>query len=168
MSTKSPAFISVRTLSHSPSVMNVRLLRPARAQLTTLTFVGSKNSTRGSAQPRAPFALLLAVESPITNSVGNCRLVRGIAADAEGDVVWAGTRRANPAVTSRRMTARPSLFVTEFFENAFNKQRVLPLLAYRRDAPPWAPLFCEPLTRLANGGGAHGGTPLQHRITVNL
>src|SRR5215204_7362476 len=71
MSTKSPAFKSCKTFSHKPSVRNVRLLRPARARLRTFIFDVSKKATNGSPQPLPPFALLLAVESPTTKSVGS-------------------------------------------------------------------------------------------------
>ncbi len=61
--------------------MKVRLLRPARARLSTLTLVGSKRLINGSPQPRPPLALLLAVESPTTNIVVRLGLIHRLFVD---------------------------------------------------------------------------------------
>jgi hypothetical protein len=42
ISTISPGFTSATNLSHEPSAMKLRLLRPPRARFATLTLVGSK------------------------------------------------------------------------------------------------------------------------------
>src|SRR5882724_9733381 len=72
--------------SHSPSVTNVRLLRPPRALFRTFTLEGSNNAANGLAQPIAPGMPFAAVESPAIK-------MDGVSAAAE--------LTANKAMTNR-------------------------------------------------------------------
>jgi hypothetical protein len=67
----SPGLTSASSLTHQPSVTNVRLLRPLRARLATLICAGSKKLGNGTPQPVATPSLLAAVESPAMNTVGS-------------------------------------------------------------------------------------------------
>ncbi len=73
MSTKSPGWRLLYTLSHRPSLRKDRALRPALAAFTQVIFLGLKMVYAWEAQPHIPFSSLSAffmVLSPVKKTTG--------------------------------------------------------------------------------------------------